>query len=305
MTHIIAVGGFVADLTLDVPTWPQPNRGTHTDKVIFAPGGKAVNQAVAAQRLGAQTAIVGCAGNDRLGDTLIATLNDEDVHTSYIKRHPSAETGIISMIVHQGTPSFIGAPRASKLLTPADVEAAADAITSETIIITNFEIAQEVVKTTLRLAKSKGARTILNPAPLHHSLDTVDYWQDVDYLIPNLLEAQILLNIDSINAAQLIDRLLEFGLGAVCITAGNDGSFFKRANSSDEVLHLPAFKANIIDTSGASDAFIGAFAFALAQGWPDAHTLRFASAAAAKACETYGALQSMPKKTDVLNLLQA
>lgn len=302
MTRIFFAGGIVLDITYDLPSWPQPAGAVHTQAVTLSPGGKAVNMAVAARRMGADAALVGCVGDDFVGTAILEALAAGGVDIELIRRHPDAGTGVITMLVHDTVPSFIGAPRASRLLAVEDVERAQQHFTSDSIVVVDYEVSQEVVRAALEQAKAAGAVTILNPAPLFGVLPAADYWPLVDYLIPNEAEAQHILDTGEAASPNLARRLLALGVGGVCITLGERGSLF--VDRDGNVISTPAIPIQVVDSTGASDVFCGVFAVGLAENRAMADILKWASAASALACTLRGTMPAIPARDAVEALLR-
>ncbi len=302
MPRIVVCGAAVFDITFAVPHWPQPNRSVHATHVGLSPGGKGLNTAVAAGRLGGDVAFVGCTGRDFIGDYLHDTLAQEHIDTQSIVRHPTARTSVVGMIVHEAVPGFIGAPDASKQLTPSDIERAFEPLQSGDVVLINFEIPHPIIEAALRQAKAKGAHTVLNPAPYFTTDSHVaTYLSLVDTLIPNLHEAVLLTGDDSGNAPTLARTLLNNGVGAVCITQGDSGcTYVDQATTVSQA----AISVEVVDTSGASDAFCAGYLVGLVEGLAIEQRLRFASAAAALACTAHGTMPAMPYR-DAVDLLRS
>src|SRR5205807_2558881 len=128
----------------------------------------------------------------------------------------------------------------------------------------------------LQVAKSRGAMTVLNPAPLEIDPASIDYWPLVDVLIPNLVEAQGITGLSPSDPRDLLAPLLATGAGAVCVTLGDQGAIF--ASSHEPLIHEPAIPVEVVDTTGASDSFCAAFALAVAERQPIKRALKFATA---------------------------
>lgn len=300
MQQIVVIGGLVFDITYDLPHWPQPYHAVHAESAVFSPGGKGLNTAVAARRLGADVVVVGCIGRDFLGEHMLATLQAEGITTDFVRRHASLPTGIVTMLLQDAKPGFIGAPGASKQVTEQDLAALHGIITADTVMVVNYEVNQPVVAAALDMARSAGATTLLNPAPPRGLMLDAVYLSQVDMLLPNLDEARIMLDRDSGLPEELAQAFLDRGVKQVCITLGDDGAFFSDGQTT---IHQPVMDVPAIDTTGASDAFCGAFAVAVAEGQSHAASLRFAAAAAAHTCTQYGTMPAMPTREQVEALL--
>ena len=304
MRRIFVVGALVYDIVFDLPDWVEPNRAVHAREVTISPGGKALNQAVAARKLGADDVrLVGCVGADLFGAEMLAALRQAGVNADGVKTHPSARTSIASIIVKDQLPAFIGAPDASRRVDRDQIEAALADLRADDILLVNFELPQPLVRVALELGRDKGAVTALNPAPFFtRDSFVIEYLGLVDTLMPNLLEAQLLLGSQSQDSDELARGLLALGVGQVVLTLGESGSLYYDGACK---IAQPAFLVDAVDTTGASDAFVGAYCLGLARGWAVERRLQFASAAAGLACAERGAMAALPSSEQVEALLQA
>lgn len=302
MPRIVVIGALVYDFVFEVPDWVAPNRAVHATGAMMTPGGKALNQAVSAARLGAKDVrLVGCVGVDMLGDDMLAALEGVGVSTEHIRRLDGARTSIASIVVMDKVPGFIGAPDASRLVDEAQVRRALADVEAGDIVLVDFEIPQPMVQFALERARAAGAVTVLNPAPFFtRDSFVVGYLRLVDVLIPNKLEAQLILGSQSEDLAFLARELLVLGVKQVVLTIGEQGSVLYEDACQ---LAQPAFAVDAVDTTGASDAFAGAYCQGLALGWSLARTLEFASAAAGLACTKSGTMSSLPSLKEVQALL--
>ena len=304
MPRIYVIGALVYDIVFDVPDWVEPNRAVHATAVTLSPGGKALNQAVAARRLGADDVrLVGCVGDDIFGAELLSALQPQGVNTDCVRLHRAARTSIASIIVMDNLPGFIGAPDASRYVDRNHIEAALADLRAGDILLVDFEVPQPAVQFALELGRAKGAINVLNPAP-YFTRDSfiVRYLSLVDVLIPNIHEAQLILDNASEDIDTLAAGLQALGVSQVILTLGEAGSASFEAG--DKIMQR-AFLLDAVDTTGASDAFVGAYCHGLAQGWPAARSLQFASATAGLACTARGTMTALPSLAEVEALLAA
>jgi len=301
MPKIVVIGALVSDIIFEVPDWVQQNNAVHASHVTLSPGGKGLNQAVAARRLGGDVSLVGCVGKDVFGGELLSVLKSEDVNIDHVAQHETARTSLVGIIVKDNIPGFIGAPDASKKVTEEDIRYALAEITSDDILLLGFEIPQPLVQVALQIGRDIGATTIVNPAP-YFTTDSfvLNYLHLVDILLPNTLEAQLLTETQTDDMDELAKQLMAFGVKQVVMTHGETGStFFDGQNK----INQPSFAVDVVDTTGASDAYVGAFCVGLSQGWSTETTLKFASATAGLACTVHGTMSSMPARHAVDDLL--
>ena len=302
MPRILVIGGLVYDIVFEVPDWVAPNQAVHARQATLSPGGKALNQATAARRLGAEDVqLVGCVGDDIFGAEMLAALRREGVNVEHVRQLPSVRTSIASIIVKDGQPGFIGAPEASRMVSEAQLRQALAEITPGDILLLNFEVPQHLTRLALQLGADAGAINVLNPAPFFtRDAFVADYLHLVDVLIPNKSEAQLILGSDSDDVDELAQALLQRGVGTVVLTIGEAGSLLYQGRQRIE---QRAFELVAVDTTGASDAFVGAYCRCLAQSRSLRETLAFASAAAGLACTRRGTMASLPSLDETCALL--
>jgi len=302
MPRIFVIGALVYDIVFDVPDWVAPNQSVHASQATLSPGGKALNQATAARRLGAEDVrLVGCVGDDVFGAEMLLALRQEGVNVEQVRRLKTRRTSIVAIVVKENLPGFIGAPDASRRVCEDHIREALADLRAGDILLIDFEIPQPQVAFALQLGREAGAINVLNPAPFFtRDAFVVDYLRLVDVIIPNKLEAQLILDSASDDGDVLARGLLRVGIGTVVLTIGEAGSILFQGDSR---VAQPAFTLDAVDTTGASDAFVGAYCQAMAQGWRLRETLAFASAAAGLACTRRGTMSSLPTLAEVQALM--
>lgn len=302
MRRIYVIGALVYDIVFDVPDWVAPNRAVHASQATISPGGKALNQAVAARLLGGDDVrLVGCVGDDIFGAEMLAALRRVGVNADGVRVHESARTSLASIIVKDGLPGFIGAPDASRRVDRQQINMALADLRTDDILLVNFELTQPLVAYALEQGRAKGAVNVLNPAPFftRDSFD-IDYLPLVDALLPNMLEAQLILDSDSRDAHVLAQGLQSLGIREIVLTLGENGSAYYADGRS---IRQAAYMLDALDTTGASDAFVGAYCLGWARGWSPEQGLPFASAAAGLACTRRGTMSALPSLAEVEALL--
>lgn len=302
MARVFVVGALVYDIVFDVPDWPAPNRAVHASQVTLSPGGKALNQAVSAGRVGAEAVrLIGCVGDDIFGADMLAALRREGVNVEQVRQLKGSRTSIAGIVVKDGLPGFIGAPDASRQVSEEHLCEALEDLGADDILLIDFEIPQQRVRFALQLGRAAGATTVLNPAPFFtRDAFVIDYLHLVDVLIPNKAEAQLILEDAPADPDALACGLLQLGIGTVVLTLGEAGSLLYR---DDCRIAQPGFKVAAVDTTGASDAFVGAYCCGLARAWPAGRTLAFASATAGLACTRRGTMTALPYLAEVQALM--
>ncbi len=303
MPRIHVIGALVYDLVFQIPDWIEPNRAVHASQLTLSPGGKALNQAAAARLLGADVALIGCVGDDLFGAQMLRDLRSIGLNLDHVKVHDSARTSLASILVKDMVPGFIGAPDASRKIDEGDIDKALRNLHNDDLLLIDFEVPQALVHYALAAAKRAGIRTVLNPAPFFtRDAFEFEYLHLVDVIIPNKLEAQLIAGADSDCPDELARALLNMGIKQVVMTLGEDGCALYE---NGRKLAQPAFKVEVVDTTGASDAFVGAYALAMLDGWRGKRALEFAAAAAGLACAAHGTMSALPRRSAVNALMRA
>ncbi len=304
---VVVVGSLNADFVVTLDAFPAPGESVLGKTFEQVPGGKGLNQAVAASRLGAQVAMIGAIGGDQFGAGLMRTLESEGI-TPLIQVNSDASTGIAMIEVESsGENRIIVISGANNLLSEEVVEASLREIANQHqigVVITQGEVPVTATERALRVAKELGAITILNPAPMRDFPQSM--FPLVDYLVPNELEAQELCALEGNACTSMLDfvevatSIVDLGVGTVIITRGEKGAVWSTATASGQAA---AFRIVPVDTVAAGDAFCGGLATALNEGRPLNEALRWASAAGALAATRKGAVSSIPRRSEVEELL--
>jgi ribokinase len=300
-SRIVVVGGANYDYLARAAELPAPGDTVQGDLIDEAPGGKGANQAVAAARLGANVAFVGRIGADDRGDRVLNAFLRERVDTKFVVRHATETTGVALVQVDQaGEKQILAIPGANARLTPNDVRAAAAIIADANILLLQLEVPFEAVRTAISLARDTGVKVLLDPAPPLPLLD--DLLALIDFIKPNSGEARVLTGIevnDRASARKAAQQLLERGVGAAAMAAGEEGTL---ALWPDGERWFPRLSVRSVDATGAGDAFAAALGVALAEGQAFADACAFANAAAALATTVVGAQAGMPSRAAVETL---
>ena len=298
--RLAVVGSLNMDLVVRVPTLPRPGETVIGGTFLQAAGGKGANQAVAAARLGATVRMIGRVGRDAFGRELVRLLKAEGIDTHDVRTTPDAATGVATIVVDAaGRNSIAVASGANALLRPEDVRPRPLARTG--VVVAQLECPLETVQHAFRSARPTGAHTVLNAAPAA-TLPT-SLLEATDALIVNEHELATLLGRDSVAPgaeAAAARELRAFDEQVVVVTLGDRGALALADNST---VVQPAFAVEVVDTTAAGDAFVGAFATAYWSSRDLATALRFACAAGALACTRPGAQPSLPTLADVNALL--
>ena len=293
MADVFVVGSINQDFVLKVERRPKPGE-TVTDAVLSTHnGGKGANQAAAAALLGADVVFLGRVGDDGFGEPLVRALAEKGVETGLLVEAPESSTGSAFITVTpDGENAITVAPGANRSLTTDDVEAARGAIREATVLVVQMEIPREAVARAVEIAHEVGTRAILNLAPPFEVPETV--LQRLDPLVVNEHEAAFLLGeaVDGVpGALEAARRLLCLGPASAVVTVGAEGAVFAGGEASD---HVRAPEAEVVDTTGAGDAFVGALAFRLARGDSLREAVAYAVRAGAAAVTREGAQGALP-----------
>lgn len=301
---VVVVGSLNMDLVARARRLPVPGETVLGDDFAMVPGGKGANQAVAAARLGARTAMIGCVGCDAMGDRLMDALDAAGVDAAGVVRIDDQPSGVALIGVDDaGENAIIVVPGANGALDADHVLHHEPLLRGASVVIAQLEVPLPAISTAFEIASAHGATTILDPAPPRPLDDAL--LRSVDLMTPNESEAAALTGVDvadeeGIRAAA--HELLDRGLGAVVITLGRRGALY--ADGSHQ-RRIDAFAIATVDATAAGDAFTGALGAALARNAPVTLALREAVAAGALAATRPGASSSLPTTADVRELLAA
>ncbi len=297
---IVVVGSFNVDLTSYMARMPAPGETVSGDRFVTGPGGKGSNQAVAAARLGAAVTFVGRIGQDVFAPIALNIWHAEGIDTSHVTQDADHSTGVAPIFVDaSGENSIVVVLGANLALARADVDRARAAIAAADVVITQLEIDPDTTAYALQTAREYGVRTILNPAPARPL--PAEVIALADYITPNQTELATLSGLTGESVETMARALLVNDTQAVVCTLGAAGAqYVRRADS----VTVPSFKVNVVDTTGAGDAFNGGLAVALAEGQDLRAALAFANATAALCVTRPGTAPSMPPRAEVDALLR-
>ena len=295
---VVVLGSVNADLVLRCPQLPRPGQTVHGRDFRTLPGGKGANQAVAAARLGASVSFIGCVGDDEFGHHACRLLAAEGIATRHLHRMAGTRTGVAMILVDDAGQNCIAlAAGANAALSTAHVDAAAVEIQGAALLICQLESPLPVVQHAIAVAHAAGVPVLLNPAPARALPPGL--LAQVDVLVPNETEAAALIELPpgaGFDAAAAATRLRALGPRTVIITLGADGVQLAADGLS---LHLPAPVVRAVDTTGAGDTFIGAYAAARCDGAGLADAVAYAQRAAALSVMKAGAIAAMPRRDEL------
>lgn len=299
-SHIVIVGSTMIDMVAYTDRVPEAGETIVGNKFLTGFGGKGANQAVMAKRFGGAVSMVNTLGNDVFGDSVLKNFHEQGVDTTYIARIEGASGVAPIWVEADGTNRIIVIPGANNAMTRAQAKSALEGLSNYQIVIGQLEIPQEVTTQGFISAREKGAITILNPAPfapISPELIAVSDW-----IIPNETEFagmhpkgleptsdEIILEL----AATLKTRF--------AVTLGDKGAALTTLDG--KVVRVRAPKVKAIDTTGAGDAFVGSFAYALSIGLPEDAALALGCACASDSVTRLGTQSSYPTPEEAIAIL--
>ncbi len=257
---IAVVGSNMVDLITYTDRMPAPGETIEAPRFEMGCGGKGANQAIAAARLGADVMMVTKVGDDIFADNTIRNFEASGIDTRFVERVPGTSSGVAPIFVEpSGENSILIIKGANALLTPADVDKAEEALKDCTLIVMQLEVPLETIYHTVALGARHGIETLLNPAPAPAELDAARI-ESLTFLVPNQTELATIsgLPVDNEADAETAARaLVARGIRTVIVTLGGRGAMLVSAGA--ETRRIGAVPVTPVDTTGAGDAFIGAF----------------------------------------------
>lgn len=299
MKNICVIGSLNMDLVVNVDTMPKPGQTIIGSNFKEVPGGKGANQAVAMARLNGNVSMIGKVGEDGFGQTLINSLKNDKVDTTYIQTAKGA-TGVALITVDKNAQnSIVVSPGANFEVKEDDIDNNIEAIKNSDIVVLQLETPLNTIKYALNKAKELNKYTILNPAPAVKLDDEII--KNVDLLTPNETELEIISEIkieneDDINRAA--KKMIEKGVKELIVTLGSKGSLYINKEKS---FFKSAYKVEAVDTTAAGDSFTGALSVALSNNKTMEDAMDFASTVGALSVMKEGAQSSLPTLKDVDN----
>lgn len=279
---VCVVGSANLDLVATVERLPAPGETVPGSSFHEYPGGKGLNQAVAAARAGARCAFVGAVGRDAAGSALLEVMRSDGIDAAGVTVVEAPTGRALIGVSSEGENSIIVVAGANALVTTPPLPGAR-------VVLSQLEVPVPAIEHAFAAARAAGATTVLNPAPALPLPDSLLALCDV--VVPNEHEVELLGGVE---------RLLSLGARAVVVTLGARGAALHLA---DGVQHVDPFPVVPVDTTAAGDTFCGALCARLAAGDELLVALRFAAAAGALCTTVAGAVPSIPRRAAVERLL--
>lgn len=298
MGRVFVAGSINMDVVATAEHHPRIGETVAGKQVLYFPGGKGANQAVAAAKLGAPATLIGRLGQDAFGAELKAFLAAQGIELSFVRETAAAHTGTAIITIANADNSIVVVPGANALVMPDDVASAS--LAKGDVAVSQFEIPLASIAAFFRRARAAGAATILNPAPAidfdHELLDLVDILVLNETELAMLARRELAEGDDParfIEAARSLQRRNE---EIICVTLGRRGAL---ALVGGEPLLIPGRSVEAIDTTGAGDCFVGALGAQLASGTAVRDAFAYANVAASICVQRMGAAPSMPTAAEV------
>lgn len=298
MGRVYVAGSINMDVVATADRHPKVGETVAGQQVLYFPGGKGANQAVAASRLGARTTLIGRLGKDSFGAELKAFLGGQGIDLGYVQETTQAHTGTAIITVAAADNTIVVIPGSNALVSADDVSVVP--LVKGDVAVSQFEIPLPTIAAFFRRARAAEATTLLNPAPAQKF--GRELLELVDILVLNETELGFLAGTelsDSDEVVRIIDVARQLQARAdqtICVTLGKRGVL---ALAGREELPVPGRVVKAVDTTGAGDCFVGALAAQLADDVPLRTALAFANAAASISVQRMGAGPSMPTAAEV------
>jgi ribokinase len=311
--RVVVVGSVYVDMAIRCEQFPDTSEIISGSGFSCIPTGSGLNQAIQAALCGCEVSLVGKVGNDSFGQMVRNNLADFGVNCDFLFQAEAKNTGVtVSFVNSTGANRTIISEGANKALMPGDIKGAEfeKLISSADVCLINGQLPPDFVCSAIRAGKLSRTKVILDPALSSEQLQRqsvalpMDYYS-VDIIVPNFVEAAELSTAQNhnIHTAKLIGSdLIARGVGCAVIKLGKRGALVVDKDSAD---HIPPFEVKFVDRTACGDAFDGALAASCAVGDEIRKAVRFASAAGALACSKFGSQESLPKKEEIIELLQS
>jgi ribokinase len=300
---IVVVGSINMDLVATAAHIPAAGETILGTGFQMHPGGKGANQAVAVARLGYPVQMIGQLGSDDLGQQLRDGLNKAGVDTSAVGAVDGSSGVALITVADSGENSIVVAPGANSQVLPDFLNSHAERIRNAGIVLAQLEIPLETVLRLAVLCAEAKVPLMLDPAPAQQLPSTLS--EQITWFTPNETETAFYLNhsLDAEGADRASQELLDKGVRGVILKLGRKGSYL--LTKSGDRGQIAPFHVHAVDSTGAGDAFNGAFATALMLGQSPIESARFASAASAISVTRPGAQASMATLDEVHKLLSS
>lgn len=299
---ILVLGNSNIDFVFKIPRFHDPGETILAENLATVFGGKGANQAITAKRLGGDVHFITKVGTDHYGKSYRHYLIKNGLDQKLILQDKKLPTGTaVIELTPKGENRIIAFLGANGSLSVKDLKRLERYWKGVEVFVIQMEIPLSTAERGLKIAKARGALTLLNPSPPVPL--SPRFLSLADFIVPNEVEAQLLTGIkwkEDHDLRKMAETFLNQGVKNVVITLGPKGLFFKNRN---EEIWMKAFKVKVIDTTAAGDAFLGALAYGLSEKKPTREVLKIANGAGALATTKLGAQPSLPSRKELENFL--
>ena len=299
MSKVTVFGSFVVDLMARVPVTPKSGETVKGSYFKMSAGGKGSNQAVAAKRAGANVVMITKVGQDNFKYIALTSFKREEISTDLIFIDKEKPTGVALIMVGEedGQNIITVVPGASDNISLEEVEKAKNEIITGSHLLVQLETNLDATIKAINIAKENKVKVILNPAPVINLPDVI--YEGIYLITPNELEAESLSGVSRNNEESLIKATNFFhekGVENVIITLGGKGAY---VSTKSERVFIEAIKVDVVDTTGAGDAFNGGLVAALASGKNIVESAKYANIFAGLSVTKIGTSIAMPTVDEI------
>lgn len=304
---VISLGSINADFQVRVNRQPDLSQGVLlAQDFLRLGGGKAANVAYLASRLGVAAQLIGRVGADDLQEQALRSLRNQAIDLQYVRAVEGQSTAVSMIAVPpDGKKGILLASNANDHWSEADgaeVCAAITAAPAGSVLVVDYEITPLIVNQAIAAAHQRGMPIILDPSPVEHV--ELDLLGQVTYIVPDAQEAKDLtgISIDSVDqAVQAGCNLVERGVEYAIVKLKDGGCVLV---SAEQVIHVPPTPVEMVDATGAGDAFAGGLAVAVIEGYSQKDAACLATAAAHAAVTQYGSQPAYPTRSQLQPLFE-
>lgn len=301
--RVVVLGNINQDFVMRAERMPRPGETVLGDDLRFVAGGKGANQSVTAARLGAEVTLIGRVGQDAFGPTLRENLRRAGVDTRFVGTDDQTASGTAFIVLApDGQNSILSVGGANLQCLPRLVQDASAAIRHADVALVQFAVPLESIELFVDLATKAGVPVVMDPTPAIAQLPK--NWTSCTALTPNETETEYMVGYpapDLPTAARAAREMHEQGVTIALVKRGAEGCV---VGDGEGVRLVGSWPVEVVDTTGAGDAFAAGFGVALAEGLGVNRAVAFGNACGALACTRFGAQPSLPTRKEVEKFLR-
>ncbi|MGI8644607.1 MAG: ribokinase [Thermomicrobiales bacterium] len=298
---IISVGSINVDFQMRTDRWPDAGETLVGQDFLMTGGGKGANVAVLARRLGVPAMVIGRVGDDILAGEAVQPMKEDGIDIRHVQKTANTPTAVSTIVVRpSGRKTIILATNANDAWPESDEEMVKRAISDApggSVLTIDLEVPVFIVRAAMKAARQRSFKVVLDPSPAGRMED--DLYELIDVVTPNPSEGHVLTHVEVTSpedARRSGQELLRRGVGAVCQKLAGGGCVLV---TSDGTHHIKSNDVEVVDTTGAGDAFAGALSVALLEQKSLRDAARFAVACADVAVTTYGSQEAYPTRDEL------